>query len=155
MVQLPDGRNWGPWVTSGRNNIYPSDIRLQREWEISLFYDLATKQQLPEASISGDICKINGRLTLLLHLFLLCVLFLKNGIQTPIRWLFWDISLPSSGSADFSNKVTVPFYSLSQYLISWLFACHAANRPSLDLVTRSKVHFQFFSRSISIHKERP
>lgn len=45
MVQLPDGRNWGPWVTSGRNNIYPSDIRLQREWEISLFYDLATKQQ--------------------------------------------------------------------------------------------------------------
>ena len=29
----------------------------------------------------------------------------ETGIQTPIRWLFWDISLPSSRSASFPNKV--------------------------------------------------
>ena len=29
----------------------------------------------------------------------------ETGIQTPIRWLFWDFSLPSSRSASFPNKV--------------------------------------------------
>ena len=32
----------------------------------------------------------------------------ETGIQTPIRWLFWDISLPSSLSASFPNKVVFP-----------------------------------------------
>ena len=29
----------------------------------------------------------------------------ETGIQTPIRWLFWDINLPSSWSTSFLNKV--------------------------------------------------
>ena len=35
---------------------------------------------------------------------LLCAIK-KTGIQSPIRWLFWDFSLPSSLSASLPNKV--------------------------------------------------
>ena len=35
---------------------------------------------------------------------LLCAIK-ETGIQTPIRWLFWDFSLPSSRSTSFLNKV--------------------------------------------------
>ena len=38
----------------------------------------------------------------------------EPGIQTPIRWLFWGTSLPSSLSAPFWIKL----FSLLQYLIS-------------------------------------
>ena len=38
----------------------------------------------------------------------------EPGIQTPIRWLFWSTSLPSSLSAPFWIKL----FSLLQYLIS-------------------------------------
>ena len=50
--------------------------------------------------------KING----LWHYFLasspLCPIK-EPGIQTPIRWLFWHISPPSSQSARFPNKVII------------------------------------------------
>ena len=39
------------------------------------------------------------------------------GIQTPIRWLFWGTSLPSSQSASSQIKVS----SLPQHLIFWIY----------------------------------
>ena len=41
---------------------------------------------------------------LLPHLLPLCAIK-ETGIQSPIRWLFWDFSLPSSWSAGLPNKV--------------------------------------------------
>ena len=43
----------------------------------------------------------------------------KLDIQTLIRWLFWDISLPSSLSAGFLNKV-IFLASTSHLLVNWL-----------------------------------
>ena len=55
----------------------------------------------------------------------------ESGTRTLTRWLFWDISLPSSSSAGFLNKVVfVASTSLSDSL-----ACRVANRLSLDSVT--------------------
>ena len=54
------------------------------------------------------------------------------GIQTPIRWLFWDISLPSSWSAGFPNKVVL---LASRPCLLHLLACCAGSRTSLDLIT--------------------
>ena len=54
--------------------------------------------------------------------------FIKEpGIQTPIRWLFWDISLPSSQSTNFV------FLASTLHLLD-LLACRAVSRVSLDLV---------------------
>ena len=60
---------------------------------------------LPEAGRSGDICKTYGLFTLLLHLPPTLCVIKETGIQTPIRWLFWDFSLPPSQFASFLNKV--------------------------------------------------
>ena len=47
----------------------------------------------------------------------------EPGIQTLIRWLFWDISLPSSGSAGFLNKViflaSTPHLSVNWPVVWW------------------------------------
>ena len=47
----------------------------------------------------------------------------EPGIQTLIRWLFQDISLPSSGSAGFLNKVTflapTPHLSVNWPVVWW------------------------------------
>ena len=81
-------------------------------------------------AILGDICKMNG--------FLLCFLpsshlwsILEPDIQSPIRWLPWDISLPSSRSAGFSNTVV---FLASTHCLSVLLACSTVNRGSLDLL---------------------
>ena len=42
----------------------------------------------------------------------------EPSFQTPIRWLFWDISLPSSQSVSFSNKVVIPSFN-TWFLIYW------------------------------------
>ena len=56
----------------------------------------------------------------------------EPGIQTP-RWLLWDMSLPSSQSAYFLNKII--FLALILHLLDSL-ACYVASRASLDLVIR-------------------
>ena len=53
----------------------------------------------PRLPIWRDISKINSFFTLFSHLPYLCSIK-EPGIQTPIGWLFWAISLPS-WSADF------------------------------------------------------
>ena len=45
----------------------------------------------------------------------------ETGIQTLIRWLFWDISRPSSWSASFPRKVIIACLDTSSP--DWL-ACH-------------------------------
>ena len=87
--------------------------------------------QSPSLAISGDICKINGLFTLLPHLSPLCSIK-EPGIQTPIRWLFWGISLPPSQSADFLNKVV--FLASISYVLD-LSGCCAVSRVTLDSVT--------------------
>ena len=67
-------------------------------------------------------CKINGLLTLLPHLLSFFFQKKKNkkGTQTPIIWLFWDISLPSSQSANFPNKVAIPCLNTSSVSLTGL-----------------------------------
>ena len=57
----------------------------------------------------------------------------EPGIQTLTRWLFWDVSLLSSQSAGFLNKVI--FLASTSRLLDSL-ASHAPSRASLDSVTR-------------------
>ena len=71
-------------------------------------------------------------LTLVLHCFSFSDSVKEPDIHTLTRWLFWDISLPSSQSAIFPNKVV--FLTSAVHLSSSL-ACHAASRAILDLVT--------------------
>ena len=73
--------------------------------------------------------------------FLLCFLtssyFLsikEPGIQTPTSWLCWDISLPSSWSAGFLNKVV--FLAATPHLSDSL-AYRVVSRANLDSVTCS------------------
>ena len=35
----------------------------------------------------------------------------EPGIQTPVKWLFWDISLPPSQSTRFPNKVAISCFN--------------------------------------------
>ena len=56
----------------------------------------------------------------------------RNWPPDPIRWFFWDSSLPSSRSAGFPNKVSIPCLNTSS---PDLLACCAASRASLDSVT--------------------
>ena len=72
-----------------------SACRWQEEINTSLCLRLA---------ILVNVCKIKGLFTLLLHL-VPSLIHKRTGIQTQIRWLFWDVSLPSSLSASFRNKV--------------------------------------------------
>ena len=53
----------------------------------------------------------------------------EPGIQTPRRWLFWDISLPSSQLAGFLNKVLF----LASTLVSDSLPCHAGGGSELGL----------------------
>ena len=52
----------------------------------------------------------------------------ETGIQTPIRCLFWEISLLSSQLAGFPDRVQIPCLNTSSVD---LLACHAINRVSL------------------------
>ena len=70
-------------------------------------------------------------LTLVPHCFSPSDSVKELGIQTPTRWLLWDISLPSSRSAGFPNKVL--FLALPH--LSDSLTCCGANRVSLDSVT--------------------
>ena len=81
-------------------------------------------------AILGDICKIKYLFTLfhLPHLWSMK----EPGIQTPTRWLYGDISLPSSLSAGFLNKV---LFLASTLPPSDSLASHVANRASLDSAT--------------------
>ena len=65
---------------------------------------MAAGIQSPRLAIQGDICKING-LFYFTSSPLPSLFYKRPGTQTPIRWLFWDISLLSSQTADFLNKV--------------------------------------------------
>ena len=56
----------------------------------------------------------------------------EPGIQTPVRWLFWGISLPPSQSTDFLNKVI--FLASISHLLD-LFGCCVVSRVSLYSVT--------------------
>ena len=61
----------------------------------------------------------------------------KNLTSRPWqRWLFWDISLPSSGPASFPNKVV--FLASTPHLSDSLAYC-MASRGSLDSVTKAHV----------------
>ena len=62
--------------------------------------------------------------------------FKKPGTQTTTRWLVWDISLPSSQSAGFLNKVV--FLGPAPCLWSIGLSC---GKQSLDLVTDSGYKF--------------
>ena len=73
------------------------------------------------------LCKINGLLTLLPRL--LSSLFYK---RTKHPRLFWDISLPSSKSAKFPNKVI--FLCINTSSVKTYQHCEAS-RASLNLVT--------------------
>lgn len=87
-------------------------------------------------AIPGDICKINGPFTLLLTFPLF---YKKNWHLDPTRGLFWDVSLPSSRSAGFPNERHIPCFNI---LSLELMACHAVNRASWTLVTRTfKIYF--------------
>ena len=85
---------------------------------------MARKKKLTHLSLEGGhsrrcFARLIALFTLLHHCLSLSTLpFLLNfliislsgsikepGIQTQTRWLFWDISLPSSWSAGFLNKV--------------------------------------------------
>ena len=83
--------------------------------------------------ILEDVCQIHGLFTLVPyhrpHLWSIK----EPGIQTHIRWLFHDISLPSSWSASFLNKVI--FLASTPRLWNSL-ACCVASRASLDSVTK-------------------
>ena len=63
-------------------------------------------------SISLSILPFDFSSSLLLFLWSIK----QPGIQTPIRWLFWGASLPSSRSAGSLIKVS----SLPQHLVSWV-----------------------------------
>ena len=76
-------------------------------------------------AIPGDICKINGLFTLLPHLPLKPIFYERNS-------LFCDISLPSSQSSGFLNKVIIPCLNTSS---PDLLAHHVVSRVSLDTVT--------------------
>ena len=65
----------------------------------------------PTASPSLFCC-----LTLAPHCFFFFCSVKEPGIQTPIRWLFWGTSLPSSWSASSLTKVS----SLPQHVICWI-----------------------------------
>ena len=56
----------------------------------------------------------------------------EPGIQTPIKWWFWD-DLSTIFSVSLLSKQI--HYSLPQYLVSSEPACHVVSRGSLDLVT--------------------
>ena len=58
----------------------------------------------------------------------------ESDIQTLARWLFWDISLPSSRSASVPNKVV--FLASTPHLSDSLAHC-MASRGSLDSVTKA------------------
>ena len=81
-------------------------------------------------AILGDTCKIKDLFTLfhLPHLWSMK----EPGIQTPTRWLFADISLPSSLSAGFLNKV---LFLASTLPPSDSLGSHVASRARVDWVT--------------------
>ena len=68
--------------------------------------------------IPEDICKINGPFYFTSSPPLSPSIN-KLDIQTLIRWLFWDISLPSFLSAGFLNKV-IFLASTCCLLVNWL-----------------------------------
>ena len=55
-----------------------------------------------------------------------------TGFPIPIKWLFWDIILPSSWPDNFPNKVI--FLATTPSLLD-LLTCHVVSRVSLDSVT--------------------
>ena len=69
--------------------------------------------------------------------FLLCFLTTSHpwsikepSIQTPIRWLFWDINLPSSSVSQLSKQSHIPWVNTSSP-IHWLVKCKQ-NKLGLD-----------------------
>ena len=80
-------------------------------------------------------------------------LFYKSGIQTLVRWLFWDISLPSSQSAGFPNKVAIPCLNTSP---PDLLACSVcvASKGSLDSVTMCQLPLNYYAKWVKL-KLRP
>ena len=83
--------------------------------------------------ILEDVCQIHGLFTLVLYHHPHLWSIKEPGIQTHIRWLFHDISLPSSWSASFLNKVI--FFASTPRLWDSL-ACCVASRASLDSATK-------------------
>ena len=57
----------------------------------------------------------------------------ESGIQTPIRWLFWVISLPSFLSTGFPKEVSF----LPQHLVSDLFAFRSLEQSELGVCNKS------------------
>ena len=73
----------------------------------------------------------NGLFTLLPPLLPFSVLLKETGIQTPIIWFWGDVSLPSSWSAGFPNKVSIPYLNSSS---PYVLADPVVSRVGLDLV---------------------
>ena len=92
----------------------------------------------PRLNIPGDICKTYDLFTLFPHLLPISVLWKKLASRPRMRWLFWDISLPSSQSASFPNKVIIPCLNTSS---PDSLACRVASRVSLDSVTKTLTLF--------------
>ena len=67
----------------------------------------------------------------LLHLLTSLPYSIKEpGIQTPIRWLLGDISLPYSGSAGFPNEVVFLALTLG-LLVNWRIVRQAEDKLTL------------------------
>ena len=58
--------------------------------------------------------------------------YTESGIQSPVRWLRWDVSLPSSWSASFLSKVE--FLASTPHLSDSLASC-VVSRDSSASVT--------------------
>ena len=85
--------------------------------------------QKEEIYTSCPIFKING----LLYFLISSPSLLRNWHPDPVRWLFWDISLPSSWSAGFPNKVI--FFAATPRLWFYWPVVWWASRVSLDSAT--------------------
>ena len=85
-------------------------------------------------AIPGDICKINGLLLYPLTSPHSCSVK-EPGIKTLIRWLFWDISLPSSQSASFLNILIF----LASIPVSWIYLC--GEQSKLGLSNMSGIYY--------------
>ena len=106
------------WLQEGRNGHLPS-LRL---------------------TIPGDICKINGLFTLPSYLLSYLCSIKESGVQTWRRRLFWDISLPSSRSASFPNKVVFLVSTLCIRLTGLSCSEHSELRLSNMYTGHSSCH---------------
>ena len=96
---------------------------------------------LPGLAIPGDICQINGLLFYFLTSPALCSIK-DTGIQTLTKQFLWDISVLSSQSTGFPNKVAFPAWAPHLWFIGLLWGKQRelglGNNPTCLAVKKSK-----------------